>query len=64
MEEKKDSKEGGKDGKEDVKWFTIKNATDLQRVRLEKLMKNPVTEKFSFVYQHLSIVNFPFRARK
>lgn len=32
--------------KEDVKWFTIKNATDLQRVRLEKLMKNPVCGYF------------------
>lgn len=35
-----------KDKKEDVKWFTIKNPTDLQRVRLEKLMKNPVSSKF------------------
>lgn len=41
MEKPKDS--AGADKKEDIKRFTIKNATDLQRIRLEKLMKNPVS---------------------
>lgn len=43
--DKSDEKDGKKP-KEEVKRFTIRNPTDLQRVRLEKLMKNPVsTEK-------------------
>lgn len=51
MDKKKDAE--GKEEKEEVKRFTIKNPTDLQRVRLEKLMKNPVNShkrqlKFNF----------------
>lgn len=41
MDKKTDS--GGEEKKEGIKRFTIKNATDLQRIRLEKLMKNPVS---------------------
>lgn len=37
------SEDGGEKKKKEVERFTIRNPTDLQRVRLEKLMKNPVS---------------------
>lgn len=32
-----------KESKEEKKVIVVKNATDLQRLKLEKLMKNPVS---------------------
>lgn len=37
------SKKGEKESAEEKKPIIIKNATDLQRLKLEKLMKNPVS---------------------
>lgn len=37
------SKNGEKEPAEEKKPIIIKNATDLQRLKLEKLMKNPVS---------------------
>lgn len=52
------------DNKEEKKWFTIKNPTDLQRVRLEKLMKNPVNNPFKMSEYPFKSIVFPSRARR
>lgn len=54
------SEQSGKDKieeKDEKKPVVIRNATDLQRLRLEKLMKNPVSRKIYIgLVAHISLI--------